>query len=319
MAAALISRPALELLFGKANNQAMLPVAELAVFATVVEAGSFSAAARQLRLSKAAVSEQVARLEKRLGARLLHRTTRRLSLTQAGEACYQHSARLVEAAESATRAAHSLHAEPRGLLRVTAPQTFAPMHVAPALPSLLAQYPRLDVELEVSARVVDLVQEKIDVAIRIGPLPDSTLVARRIGHARLIVVAAPGYLQRRGTPQRAEDIERHDVVQFAPLGWGEHWLLDDPQGERRRIRVRSRLQCDSGEALVAAVRAGVGLGTLPDWMVPRELADGTLVQVLAGWGREPVPIHAVHASGGLAAAKVRVFVDHLVRWFAGQH
>ena len=190
------------------------------------------------------------------------------------------------------------------------------MHVAPALPSLLAQYPRLDVELEVSARVVDLVQEKIDVAIRIGPLPDSTLVARRIGHARLIVVASPGYLQRRGTPQRAEDIERHDVVQFAPLGWGEHWLLDDPQGERRRIRVRSRLQCDSGEALVAAVRAGVGLGTLPDWMVPRELADGTLVQVLTGWGREPVPIHAVHASGGLAAAKVRVFVDHLVRWVA---
>jgi DNA-binding transcriptional LysR family regulator len=300
------------------NNHAMLPVSELAVFATVVDAGSFSAAARRLKLSKAAVSEQVARLEQRLGARLLHRTTRRLALTEAGEACYHHSARLVEAAESATRAAHSLHTEPRGVLRVTAPQTFAPMHVAPALPSLLAQYPKLDVELVVTARIVDLLQEKIDVAIRIGPLPDSTLIARRLGFARLIVVAAPEYLRRRGNPGRAEELERHDVVQFAPFDWGEHWLLDDPQGERQRIRVHARLVCDSGEALVAAVGAGIGLGAMPNWMVSRELASGALVQVLPGWGREAVPIHALHASGGLAAAKVRVFVDHLVRCFAGK-
>ncbi|MFO1400626.1 MAG: LysR family transcriptional regulator [Steroidobacteraceae bacterium] len=296
----------------------MLPVNELAVFATVVDAGSFSAAARQLKLSKATVSEQVARLEKRLGARLLHRTTRRLSLTQAGEACYQHSARLVEAAESAARAAHGLHAEPRGLLRVSAPQAFAPMHVAPALPALLAQHPRLEIELQANARVVDLVQEKIDVAIRIGSLPDSMLVARRLGYERLIIVAAPEYLRRRGTPQRAADIERHDVVQFAPFGWGEYWLIDDPQGERRRMRVHPRLVCDSGEALVAAVRAGAGLVALPDWMVPQELATGALVQVLPGWGREAVPIHALHASGGQAAAKVRVFIDHLVRAYGGQ-
>jgi DNA-binding transcriptional LysR family regulator len=289
---------------------------DLAVFAAVVRLGSLSGAARTLNLSKAAVSEQLRRLEERLGTRLLNRTTRKVSLTEAGEACYRHCERMLESAEAAEQAAQALHAEPRGELRVSAPQTFAPMHIAPALPSFLTKYPLLTIDLSVTPRLVDLLAEKIDVAIRIGPLEDSSLVARRLAFARLIVVASPDYLQRRGTPQTAESLSQHDVLQFSSFDWGNHWLLDDTNGVRHRLPVKARLRCDSGESLIAAARAGAGLAAVPNWMVRPELAAGTLVQVLHGWGREAVPIHALHPSGGLASAKVRAFVDHLAQWFA---
>lgn len=294
----------------------MLNLNDLAVFAAVVKSGSLSGAARSLNLSKAAVSEQLRRLEERLGTRLLNRTTRKVSLTEAGEACYRHCERMLESAAAATQAAHALHAEPRGELRVSAPQTFAPMHIAPALPSFLAQYPALTIDLAVTPRLVDLVAEKIDVAIRIGPLDDSSLIARRLASARLIVVAAPDYLRRRGVPQTGTALAQHDVMQFSSFDWGDHWLLDDPKGKRHRLPVTARLRCDSGESLVAAARAGAGLAAVPNWMVQSELAAGTLVQVLPGWGRDAVPIHALHPSGGLAAAKVRAFVNHLAQWFS---
>ncbi|MET0987117.1 MAG: LysR family transcriptional regulator [Steroidobacteraceae bacterium] len=294
----------------------MLNLNELALFAAVVKSGSLSGAARTLNLSKAAVSEQLRRLEERLGTRLLNRTTRKVSLTEAGEACFRHCERMLESAEAAANAAQALHVEPRGELRVSAPQTFAPMHIAPALPSFLAQYPALTIDLSVTPRLVNLVEEKIDVAIRIGALNDSTLVARRLAFARLIIVAAPDYLRRRGIPQTGKALAQHDVMQFSSFDWGDHWLLDDPKGTRQRLAVTARLRCDSGESLVAAARAGAGLAAVPNWMVQAELAAGTLVQVLHGWGRKAVPIHAVHSSGGLAAAKVRAFVTHLAQWFA---
>lgn len=190
------------------------------------------------------------------------------------------------------------------------------MHIAPALPSFLARYPALTIDLSVTPRVVDLVAEKIDVAVRIGRLDDSSLIARRLAFARLIVVASPDYLRRRGIPQTAAALAQHDVLQFSSFDWGNHWLLDDVKGVRHRLPVRARLRCDSGESLVAAARAGAGLAVVPNWMVQAELAAGTLLQILQGWGREAVPIHALHPSGGLASAKVRAFVDHLAHWFA---
>lgn len=289
---------------------------ELAVFAQVVSAGGFSAAGAQLGLSKAAVSDHVRRLEQRLGVRLLNRTTRSLSLTASGEACYQHCQRLIEEGDLAERAAIALHKQPMGLLRITAPATFGAMHVAPAVAALMQQNPRLDVELSLSTAAVDLVREKFDLAIRIGTLPPSSLVARRIATVRQIVTGSPDYLRRRGIPQSLEDLPAHDALQFSPLGWGNDWHMVGPgsHGERR-VPMKVRFATDSGEALVAAACAGVGLALLPNWMVHREIASGALVRLLPGWERGDVPVHAVHPSAGRAPAKVRACVDALVRHF----
>lgn len=289
----------------------MLPFAELAVFAAVVDAGGFTAAAARLGLSKAAVSEHVRRLEDRVGARLLNRTTRRIALTEAGAACHARARAMTAEAEAAAAIAETLQAEPVGVLRVTAPQTFGPLHVVPALAAFAARHPRLDVELTVTADSVDLVRERLDLAIRIGPLPDSTLVARRVAMAGLMIVAAPAYAARRGLPRAPADLLAHDAIRFTPLGWGAEWRIADPGGRPRRVPIRPRLVTDSGEALLEAARAGLGLALVPDWMAHRALAAGDLVPVLPGWGRRNVPIHALHASQGRPAAKIRLFVDHL--------
>lgn len=288
---------------------------ELGVFAQVVTAGSFSAAAADLGLSKAAISDHVRRLEQRLGVRLLNRTTRSLSLTASGEACYRHCQRLIEEGDLAMREAVALHKKPMGLLRLAAPEAFGAMHVAPAVAALMLANPRLDVELSLSTTTVDLVREKFDLAIRIGSLPPSSLVARRIATVRQIVVAAPDYLRRRGIPKSVDELGAHEALQFTPLGWGDEWRLAGPGARERRLRMKVRFASDSGEALVAATLAGIGLALLPNWMVHREIAAGALVRLLPGWERGDVPIHAVHASAGRAPAKVRACVDALLRHF----
>jgi DNA-binding transcriptional LysR family regulator len=303
-------------LFEKPNNAGMLPVHELAVFAAVVEAGSLSGAARRLGLSKAAVSDQLRRLEAALGARLVNRTTRRLSLTAAGEACRAHSARMVAEAEAASRAAAALQAEARGTLRIAAPTSFAPLHVIPALPAFCAAHPALSVELSLSARPVDLVGERFDLAIRIGRLPASRLVARRLGVQRLIVCAAPDYLARAGAPVRIGDIERHAALEFTPLGWRGSWHLVGPDGRSRRSAIRPVLASDDGDAVLAAARSGLGLALLPSWMLAEPLAAGALVQVLPGWSGPAAPIQAVHLGRRQMPAKTRLFLDHLAAHLA---
>lgn len=289
---------------------------ELGVFAHVVSAGGFSAAAADLGLSKAAVSDHVRRLEQRLGVRLLNRTTRSLSLTAAGEACYRHCQRLIEEGDLAVRAAIALQRQPMGVLRITAPATFGALHVAPAMAALMRANPRLDVELSLSAAAVDLVTEHFDLAIRIGPLASSSLVARRLATIRQLVVAAPDYLQRCGIPTTLADLARHDALQFTPLGWGREWRLAAPGSrDEQRVEMAVRFATDSGEALVAAACAGLGLALLPNWMVHREIASGALVRLMPGWERGDVPVHALHASGGRAPAKVRAGIDALVRHF----
>lgn len=298
------------------NDRAVPHWNEIAVFAHVVRAGGFSAAAQELGLAKATVSEHVRRLEKRLGVRLLQRSTRSLALTEAGAACFRHGERLLEEGELATRAAVSLHTKPTGLLRVTAPATFGAMHVAPALAKLMEASPELDVELSLDVAAVDLVRGKFDLAIRIGPLAPSRLTARRLATVEQVVVAAPSYLRRRGTPESPDDLASHDALQFTPLGWGDTWRMTAPGGRvERRVPVRVRFVSDSGEALLAAACAGVGVALLPSWLVYREVAAGTLVRILPGWARGNVPVHAVHASATRAPAKVRLCVDALLRHF----
>lgn len=289
---------------------------ELAVFAHVVRAGGFSAAADELGLAKATVSEHVRRLEQRLGVRLLKRSTRSVALTEAGAACFRHGERLIEEGELATRAAVALHTKPTGLLRVSAPATFGALHVAPALAAMLVANPELELELSLAVSTVDLVKDKFDLAIRIGALAPSRLVARRLATVEQIVVAAPAYLRRRGTPGSVDDLGSHDALQFTPLGWGDEWRITGAgAGTVRRVAVRVRFATDSGEALVAAACAGTGLALLPDWLVYGEIAAGALVRVLPSVARGNVPVHVVHASAGRVPAKIRLCIDTLVRHF----
>lgn len=289
----------------------MLPYDELAVFAAVAEAGSLTAAARRLGLSTTAVSEQLRRLEERLGAVLLIRSTRRLALTEAGRAALDHARAMVAAGEAAAREAERLHREPHGLLRVAAPTTFAPLHLVPLLPAFQAQNPALRIEFALAAAPVDLTAEGVDVAVRIGRLGDSRLTAKRLGSSRGLLVAAPAYLARRGTPQAPEALAAHDHLAFTPLGRRGLIRLQGPGGRRYEAAVEPLFASDAGEALLAAAIAGMGLAALPGWMVALPLAEGLLQRVLPGWGGAAVPIHALHAGGRRPPAKVRRFVDFL--------
>jgi DNA-binding transcriptional LysR family regulator len=290
----------------------MDPLDGVAAFARVVEAGSFSAAARRLRISKSATSAQVQRLEERLGVRLLHRTTRRISLTEAGAAYYRHCARIVAEAESAEQAARALQREPRGMLSISAPDTFGPMHVAPAIPGFLARFPGLAIDISLSPRHVDLVQEGLDLAIRIGTLKDSPLVVRRLAPSRFVICAAPAYLKMRGVPRVADDLVRHACFGVSLMPWGDEWHLVGAKGEHR-IAARGVLRSNNADILRAAALSGLGIALLPSWAVGDDLRSGALTRILPGCEPPPSAVYAVYPSNRLMSAKVRAFVDHLAR------
>jgi DNA-binding transcriptional LysR family regulator len=290
----------------------MDPLDGVAAFARVVEAGSFSAAARRLRISKSAASAHVQRLEERLGVRLLHRTTRRISLTEAGAAYYRHCARIVAEAESAEQAARALQREPRGMLSMSAPDTFGPMHVAPAIREFLARFPDLAIDIATSPRHVDLVQEGLDLAIRIGTLEDSPLVVRRLAPSRFVLCAAPAYLETRGVPRVPDDLFGHTCFGVSLMPWGNHWHLAGAKGEHR-IAAGGVLRSNNADILRTAVLSGLGIALLPSWVVGDDLRSGALRRILPGCEPPPSTIYAVYPSNRLMSVKVRAFVDHLAR------
>lgn len=288
----------------------MTPFDGMAVFARVVEAGSFTRAAEELGLTKSAVSEQVRRLETRLGVRLLDRTTRRLAPTEAGRAYHAHARRALDAALAGEAEARALQAEPIGTLRVAVPETFARLHLNPLLPDLLDAYPGLKVELVEGVASVDLVADGFDLAIRVSESPADNLIVRRLGHSRVIVLASPGYVARHGTPGHPDDLAAHRIIGFTPLFWAREWRLEGPEGLAVKP-VSPALLSNSTDTLVASVLAGVGLAALPSWLVAGELADGSLVRVMPDWQGEARGIYAVYPSNRLMAAKVRLFVDRV--------
>lgn len=287
----------------------------MAVFARVVEAGSFSGAAAALGLSKSAVSKQVARLEDRLGVRLLNRTTRQLSLTEAGTAFYDHCRQLVADAEAAEAAVTHLASAPRGTLRVTAPMSFGQHHVAPALPAFLAAYPELSVDLQLNDRWVDVIEEGFDLAIRIGQLPDSSLVARRLAPMRRVLCAAPSYLKARGRLHHPRDLAAHSCLIYSYLASGREWRFQGPDG-LVRVQVSGPLEINNGDALLAATRAGAGIANLPSFIASADICAGRVENVLPQW-RDPDAgaVQAVFPAGRNLSPKVRVFVDFLARQF----
>jgi DNA-binding transcriptional LysR family regulator len=291
-------------------------VLSLLVFARVVEAKSFTAGAAKLGLSKSVASSRIAQLEARLGTRLLLRTTRRLSLTADGLALYEQAARMARAADDAALLAAGTPAEPRGVLRVNAPTTFGEMYLAEPIARYLEAHPHVRVELGLSDRFEDLVAERVDVAIRISAkLEDSNLVGRKLADDRSVVVAAPAYLARKGTPETPADLIHHDCLRYSLLDVADEWRFKT-DGKSFSVPVGGRFEAQSGSALRSAALAGMGIATLPNFMVARELESGQLTAVLSPFTFVRLSVLAVYAPGKVVPPAVRAFVDRLVTHFA---
>ncbi|WP_437663454.1 LysR family transcriptional regulator [Sorangium sp. So ce1182] len=292
----------------------MLPdLNEIAVFTRVVQAGSFTRAARELGMPKSTVSRKVSELEARLGAQLLRRTTRKLSLTDVGTAYYERCARIVAELDDADRTVTQMQEGPRGLLRVTAPLHFG--WVGGVVAEYLRVHPEVSVEVVCTDRVVDLVAEGFDVALRFGAPSDTSLVARRLGALPRYLVAAPAYLARRGAPRAPADLAGHDVVASAGARAGEppgaRWVLH--RGARRaEVRVAPRATANNLEVLHRVVLAGVGIGMLPAMRCEQDVREGRLARVLDEWSPVEVPLHVVYPGTRHLSPKVKVFLD-LVR------
>ncbi len=295
-------------------------LAAMRVFSSVVETGGLSAAGRALGLAPSSVSRRIAELEDLLGVRLLQRTTRKLSLTEAGETYYERCRDIVRAVEDANLAVTEKRAGPSGVLRVTAPSSIARRHVVPAVAAFQCQYSAVRVVLSVTDRVADIVGEGLDVAVRIGQLEDSSLVARKVGEARRLVCASPVYLKRAGEPRHPAEISDHACATFRNHPGSNIWRFRRGD-EKLEVRATGTFFADDGEALVAAACAGLGLALLPEWLLGPEISSGRLVEVLKDHTADPAltPLYAVYAPGPYVAPKVRAFVDFLAGRFAGDY
>jgi DNA-binding transcriptional LysR family regulator len=280
-------------------------------FVEVVRLGSFSAAARSLDLSTAFVSRAVSALEQRLGTQLLHRTTRKLRLTDAGRLYYEHARHLLEGFDAAEQAIVDFQDGLRGNLRMSLATTYGERYVAPLVNEFLAAHPQLGVDMDFSNRTVDLIEEGYDLTVRTGLLPDSNLVGRRLGERRLFVVASPGYLARHSAPVTPDDLTGHTLL----LGSASHWIFAE-HGQPRQRPVRGRYRASSGQALLDAVHRGLGIAQLPDFYVERALAEGRLVSLLDPWRYEHGAVWLVYPQSRHLSPKVRQLADFLVERLA---
>lgn len=287
----------------------------MAVFAKVVETGTFTGAAQAMGLSKGAVSKQIAKLEDRLGARLLNRTTRRSSLTEVGAAFYERCRRIVAEAEEAELAVTRLHAEPRGTLRVNLPMSFGMLHMADALPDFMAAYPEISLDVTLDDRVVNVVDEGFDVVIRITDLPDSSLIARRVAPFRIATCAAPAYWDAHGRPKHPDDLRQHACLLYSYLSNLNEWRYRGPDGPFA-VRVDGPMRGNNGDLLRAAAVAGLGVVRSPTFIVGCELVAGRLEQVLTEYEDDDRGIYAVYPHNRHLSAKVRAFVDFMAERFA---
>jgi DNA-binding transcriptional LysR family regulator len=286
---------------------AMDRLVAMEIFVRVIEAGSFSGAAKQLRVGQPTVSKTIAQLEDRLGVRLLLRSTHGLTPTEAGRSFYERAKRSIEEAEEAELAARGAGATLSGRLRVCAPVTFARLQVVPRLPAFLAEHPAIDFDMVLEDRNIDLIEAGIDVALRLGRQPDSTLTARKIAECRSVVVGAPAYLDGMGTPRTPADLQAHQTIIYDQREGGQVWSFRNETAEVS-VTVTGRFRVSAAEGVREAVLAGLGLSIGgSEWMFAPELAAGTIQAVLTDWSLPTVELWAVFPTGRQATAKARAF------------
>jgi DNA-binding transcriptional LysR family regulator len=287
----------------------------MATFVRAVDAGSLSGAARSLPSSLTSVSRQISALEEHFGTRLLLRTTRRLALTDEGRILYERAKAILGEVKEIEAALSRDRHQPSGRIRVAAPSLMGRLVIAPLLAEFLRRYPALSVDLLLVDRAVDLVEEDIHLAIRIGRLRDSQLVARKLADLRMIVCAAPAYLAQRGAPQAPGDLAHHDCLVFSDVPSSAEWRFADDGKAGRKIRISGRLWMNSLDALATAAKEGAGIVRVPSWQAEADLAAGRLVRLLAEYEPAPVPLHLMFQPSRPASPKIRAFVDYLVeRW-----
>jgi DNA-binding transcriptional LysR family regulator len=287
-----------------------------AVFAKVAEAGSFARAAVDLGLSKATISKAVARLEKRLGERLFHRTSRRLSLTETGRVLSVRAAQILADAEAVEAEALAQSATPRGRVRMAAPMSFGLEHVAPALADFFPAYPEISIDLHLADQAVDLVGGGFDLALRIAALSDSSMIARRLCQVRRLLVGAPGYFAGSGRPSHPSELSAHACLGYTYLPSGDNWRFVGLAGEEHSIAVTGPLRANNADALMPSLRAGIGIAVQPEFVVWRDLRAGRLEAVMNDWSAPPIALNVVTPRGGPRPPKVAALIEFLVRRFS---
>lgn len=290
-------------------------VGEMTAFVRTVETGGFSAAAREMGLTPSALSKLVTRLEDRLGARLLQRTTRRVQLTAEGEAFYARAKPILSAMDEAEAEVAEAGASPRGLLRLYCGSTFGTHQLAPAIPRFQARHPAVEIDITISDQPLGAMQEGVDLAIRIGPLVESSLVARRICNLERVICAAPAYLARHGTPRTPDDLQQHNCLWITSLPALRRWPFDTDDGIRV-VHVGGNVATNNADTVLQLALAGVGITRLVDVVVAEAIRNGGLVPILTDWHHvEPVPLFATYPSGRNLSPKVRAMVEFLVDEF----
>lgn len=280
-------------------------------FVAVAETNSFTGAARKMNTSVAQISRRVSALEDRLAVKLLHRTTRKVSLSEAGQLYYQQCKHLVEGLELAELAVTQMQAEPKGLLKVTAPVTYGEMNLAPLLHQFIEKYPQVNLDLILTNQKLDLIEQGVDVAVRLGRLQDSSLIAKRLSSRQLYVCASPAYLDRFGEPHTLSELSHHQCL----VGTADYWHFKEKMREKS-LRVSGRIKCNSGFALVDAAKRGLGLVQLPDYYVQEALDNGELVEVLTDYRDDREGIWALYPQNRNPSPKVRLLIDFLAEKLA---
>lgn len=283
---------------------------EMRVFAAVVDAGSFVAAADQLSMSKAAVSRYVSELEQRLGVRLLHRTTRKLSLTDEGEVFNARCRDILDTIEESEAEVTTRAGAVSGQLKISVPLSFGVRHLSPLWPQFLAAHPDVSLDVSLTDRLVDLLDEGLDLAIRIAQLPDSSLVSRQLATTRLVLCASPEYMRRRAPLQTPSDLEHHDVLGYTLLVMGDEWKFDGPEG-KVSVRISPRMRTNNGDTCVAAAISGAGIVLQPTFLVSDHLAAGTLIELLPEYRSIELGIFAVFPTRKFVLPKVRRLIEFL--------